>query len=267
METRIFILVTIVVFITLCFFILNSKRESFVEEYDDIERSEDFHSEKRNVGKMVENVEKKKGKKKKKNKKGINIEKQIVSTPNVIVDEPIVIHDTVRRDSKVDSSLEFTYLDEQCQKIKVQNAFPIQSVEVNDQAPIVPLVNNKCMNRVEKLKKPCKNRDVEYMKMKMKRDKERIERINNSEMFDDSDLKPKPNIDSPYGFVYFPNKYWSAWQKKAPVCIPAGNKCKVLPTYTQGTPVDVLDYTQIGSMMPKFNYSEEYEDTEIEVKN
>ena len=82
----------------------------------------------------------------------------------------------------------------------------------------------------------------------------------NSEIFDDSELKPKPQIDSPYGFVYFPNKYWNQWHKKAPVCTPT-HECKVLPTYTQGTPVDVLDYTQLGSLMPKFEYQEEYENS------
>ena len=110
------------------------------------------------------------------------------------------------------------------------------------------------------MKIKCESNDKDFIKKKHKRDLERLERINNSEMFDDSDLKPKPEVDSPYGFVFFPNKYWKQWHQKAPVCIPAGNKCKVLPTYTQGAPVDVLDYTQVGSMMPKFHYSEEYEE-------
>ena len=81
-----------------------------------------------------------------------------------------------------------------------------------------------------------------------------------SEMFDDSELKPKPEVDSPYGFVYFPNKYWKQWHRRPPVCTPT-DKCKILPTYTQGTPVDVLDYTQLGSIMPKFEYQEEYENS------
>ena len=86
----------------------------------------------------------------------------------------------------------------------------------------------------------------------------------NLEMFDDSELKTKPDVDSPYGFVFFPNKYWKQWQRKPPVCTPT-SKCKVLPTYTQGTPVDVLDYTQVGSMMPKFEYHEEFEDRVLKV--
>ena len=74
----------------------------------------------------------------------------------------------------------------------------------------------------------------------------------------DKYLEPKPNIDSPYGFVFFPNKYWKQWQEKAPVCVPT-SPCVVQPTATNGVPVDVLDYTQIGSIMPKFEYKEEYQ--------
>ena len=75
----------------------------------------------------------------------------------------------------------------------------------------------------------------------------------------DKYLEPQPNADSPYGFVFFPNKYWKQWQTKAPVCVPT-SPCKVQPTCTNGVPVDVLDYTQVGSMMPKFEYKEEYKE-------
>ena len=167
--------------------------------------------------------------------------------------DPIIIHDTIRRDSKVDSSLEYTYIDEQCQRIHTTPTFPTENIESNESAPLTPVV--KYTNSKDSTKKThCPKNKLEE-EIESRHEKE-IAKINNSEMFDDSELKPKPDVDSPYGFVYFPNKYWKQWHQKAPVCIPT-SKCKVLPTYTQGTPVDVLDYTQIGSMMPRFSYSEE----------
>jgi hypothetical protein len=77
------------------------------------------------------------------------------------------------------------------------------------------------------------------------------------DLYDDVLLKPNENIDSPYGFVFFPNKYWKQWGEKAPVCVPTSS-CLVQPSLSSGVPVDALDYTQIGSIMPKFEYREEY---------
>ena len=54
-----------------------------------------------------------------------------------------------------------------------------------------------------------------------------------------------------------PPQYWSVPQKRPPVCVPAkGKASSVLPIYDKGTPVDALDWTQVGSMLPKFEYNE-----------
>lgn len=253
MDIVIYVLLIIVVFMTLCFFIFNAKKESFVEGDEPEENNKYLKVREKEL-----KIPKSKNKNKNKNKQN---DDEIVKGNSKVVNDSIIIHDTVRRDSKIDSSLDFTYLDEQqCDRIQLKNKFPVQSVEVNEQAPITPLVDNNCVKNVEKMKIKCESRDKEYLKKKHIRDLERMTEMYGSEMFDDSALKPKPEVESPYGFVYFPNKYWKQWHQKAPVCIPAGNQCKVLPTYTQGAPVDVLDYTQVGSMMPKFTYSEEYEE-------
>ena len=174
------------------------------------------------------------------------------------ISDTIIIKDSLRRDSKVSSSLNFTYIDENCSNIS-KPTFSDEPIEKVSVEPKTPLVKEKCDNiknfpswNESKCKKSGPGNLNFYQKD-----------TNNdasfySEMFDDSDLKPKPNLDSPYGFVYFPNKYWKQWQNKSRVCRPV-SECKVLPTYTEGTTVDVLDYTQIGSMMPKFEYHEEYE--------
>jgi hypothetical protein len=178
----------------------------------------------------------------------------------VPVSDTIEIRDTVRRDSKVDSSLSYVYVDEQCGKI----VKPVENDYIEDQftvenfgkmGPGTPIIlgntnDSVVMARLEKDTErekcpPC-NLTIKTGDVK-------------SEMWDDADLKPKPEINSPYGFVYFPNKYWKMWHQKAPVCTPVNGACKVLPTYTEGTPVNVLDYTQIGSIMPKFEYKEEHE--------
>jgi hypothetical protein len=184
-------------------------------------------------------------------------------TGEVKVDDTIVIQDTMRRDSKIPSSLGFTYVDEKCSKIvkPVNSPYPTDTVQATE--PRTPLVtygdeygdeygrydDERSAARLALLKDNAKN---------VKKYDEKKEDFY-SEMWDDTDLKPKPEVDSPYGFVYFPNKYWKMWHQKAPVCNPVKGACKVLPTYTEGTPVNVLDYTQIGSIMPKFEYKEEYD--------
>lgn len=241
MDTQIVILFVIVILLTLSVFLFNGKpKESFhvnkpvvKEVIDGVENV--INEVKDDIEELVDDV-------------GEDVE-EIVASSEISVDDPIVIHDTVRRDSKVDTSLEYTYLDEQCKKIHMSKPiFPVEKLDTYESAPITPLVKHNTKNK-------CVQRDLDCLDKKHRRD---MDRINNSEMFDDSELKPKPDIDSPYGFVFFPNKYWKEWHQKAPVCIPT-SKCKVLPTYTEGTPVDVLDYTQVGSMMPKFSYSEEYD--------
>ena len=186
-----------------------------------------------------------------------DVEDDNIESKESVVDDTIVIKDTIRQNSKVPSSLHFTYIDEQCGNIvkdeDVQPDFPIEKVKSK---PITPMVNFN--NRQSSWdKSACKVSGPSHLTATQKfKNEENF----HSEMFDDSELKPKPEVDSPYGFVYFPNKYWKQWHRKPPVCTPT-DKCKILPTYTQGTPVDVLDYTQLGSIMPKFEYQEEYENS------
>tara|TARA_Y100000389_G_C17468588_1_gene528073 strand:+ start:3871 stop:4620 length:750 start_codon:yes stop_codon:yes gene_type:complete len=179
----------------------------------------------------------------------------VISSSESEVSEPIVLRDSVRRESKVGSSLDFTYLDENCDKIvkPMHHDYPIERIPETE--PITPIINNS--DRV-----PVSNDASDYVNSGSSIKELKEDPFFNSEMFDDSELKPKPDMDSPYGFVYFPNKYWKQWHQKAPICTPT-SKCKVLPTYTHGAPVDVLDYTQIGSMMPKFEYKEEYEEVDV----
>ena len=205
-----------------------------------------------------------------------------VASQKSVVRDSIVIKDTVRRESKIPSSLGFTYLDEQCEvrKDKYPN-FPVTSLDVKKTEPVTPLISgeNEHVNfqglagtNISGIPSSVSQKSVVEKLNYESVDKASRPRARHapsrrkddvySEMFDDSELKPKPDIDSPYGFVYFPNKYWKELQKKLPVCT-ASSKCKVLPTYTQGAPVDVLDYTQIGSIMPKFKYSEECEEKDM----
>lgn len=245
MDTQIVILFSIVLLLTLSVFLFQNKTTKSKESFHVSNRkpvlekvAEDVVEDIEDVAEdIIDDVK----------KTGEEIEEIVASGENSVTD-PIVIHDTVRRDSKVDTTLEYTYLDEQCKKIHMENPFPVEKLDSYEAAPITPIV--KYDNS-----KHCDQKNFDCLDKKHLRD---IEKINNSEMFDDSELKPKPGVDSPYGFVFFPNKYWKQWHQRAPVCVPT-SKCKVLPTYTSGAPVDVLDYTQIGSMMPKFSYAEEYD--------
>tara|TARA_Y100000389_G_scaffold204765_1_gene259496 strand:- start:21873 stop:22637 length:765 start_codon:yes stop_codon:yes gene_type:complete len=188
----------------------------------------------------------------------VQVEEETAAMP---VSDTIEIRDTIRRDSKVDSTLGYVYVDEQCGKIVrpeedlyLDHQFAKQNDNIIEPETFISGLSNpsnetndiqvisQLETEVEKCP-PCnfKSGDIK------------------SEMWDDSDLKPKPEVDSPYGFVYFPNKYWKMWHQRAPVCTPVNGACKVLPTYTEGTPVNVLDYTQIGSIMPKFEYKEDNE--------
>lgn len=69
--------------------------------------------------------------------------------------------------------------------------------------------------------------------------------------------QPSIKIASAYGWSYMPPHYWSVPQKRPPACIPSPeNTATVTPIYDKSVPVDVLDYTQVGSILPKFEYNE-----------
>lgn len=181
-----------------------------------------------------------------------------------------VKHPSTCRESKVGSSLEYAYVDDVTQNIDLDDAHtetnakikappfePAGNIDKLIIDPNVQQVPNKqtcpkpTLKNVDKID-ACSNKKTESTQ-NTKKTQHKIP------MYDEY-LEPKPEVDSPYGFVYFPNKYWKQWQQKAPVCVPTNaNACKVQAIYTTGVPVDVLDYTQIGSIMPQFKYSEEYQ--------
>ena len=72
-----------------------------------------------------------------------------------------------------------------------------------------------------------------------------------------SHKEPSRKIASSYGWSFMPPNYWSVPQKRPPSCIPSKkNTATVTPIYDKSVPVDVLDYTQVGSILPKFDYKE-----------
>lgn len=69
--------------------------------------------------------------------------------------------------------------------------------------------------------------------------------------------QPNPKIASSYGWSFMPPQFWSVPQKRPPSCVPSKqNTATVTPIYDKSVPVDALDYTQVGSMLPKFKYKE-----------
>tara|TARA_B100001113_G_scaffold43553_2_gene30779 strand:- start:237 stop:971 length:735 start_codon:yes stop_codon:yes gene_type:complete len=187
--------------------------------------------------------------------------------------EPVKINTgSHRRDSKIGSSLEFAYIDETCEDT-VNDDVKKELIEEVPQPPSEPgpkipmTVSTKCKPCLRELKSHTKNEsnqssdgtsDESSDESSEKTIDKNPDIMPHADLYDKY-LEPQPNADSPYGFVFFPNKYWKQWQTKAPVCVPT-SPCKVQPTCTNGVPVDVLDYTQVGSMMPKFEYKEEYKE-------
>lgn len=50
---------------------------------------------------------------------------------------------------------------------------------------------------------------------------------------------------------------WKDIPGRAPACIPSSDhKNNVLPLFTQGTPLNALEYTSVGGILPKFTYAE-----------
>ena len=69
--------------------------------------------------------------------------------------------------------------------------------------------------------------------------------------------EPSRKIASAYGWSFMPPHYWSVPQKRPPSCIPnKQDTATVTPIYDKSVPVDVMDYTQVGSILPKFEYNE-----------
>jgi len=91
-----------------------------------------------------------------------------------------------------------------------------------------------------------------------------IKTDNNSKVKYKTDIEfkhkePSKTIASAYGWSFIPPQFWSVPQQRPPVCIPHKNeKQKILPVLAKGAPVDALDWTQVGSILPKFEYNEVY---------
>ena len=70
-------------------------------------------------------------------------------------------------------------------------------------------------------------------------------------------MEPSKKIMSAYGWSYMPPQFWSVPQKRPPACIPSKKNTEtVVPIYDKSTPVDALDWTQVGSILPKYEYEE-----------
>ena len=64
---------------------------------------------------------------------------------------------------------------------------------------------------------------------------------------------------SAYGWSYMPPQAWSVPQKRPPVCIPEKDtQATVTPVFDKGTPVDAMSWTQANNLLPKTEYTEEY---------
>lgn len=80
--------------------------------------------------------------------------------------------------------------------------------------------------------------------------------INNNRF---SHMEPSKKMAQAYGWSYIPPYFWSVPQRRPPACIPQkGFESKVASIYDKSVPLDALQYTEGGSILPKFRYEEEY---------
>ena len=69
--------------------------------------------------------------------------------------------------------------------------------------------------------------------------------------------QPNQKVFSKYGYSFMPATSWSVPQQRPPPCIPQ-KSCPVCPVVDKGTPVDAVEWSQVGSILPKFEYKEVY---------
>ena len=69
--------------------------------------------------------------------------------------------------------------------------------------------------------------------------------------------QPDKKVFSKYGYSFMPATSWSVPQQRPPPCIPQ-KSCPVCPVVDKGTPVDAIEWSQVGSILPKFEYKEVY---------
>jgi len=83
-------------------------------------------------------------------------------------------------------------------------------------------------------------------------------KINNDLNKNNLNKKPKKlkKPISAFGYSYINPANWRIPQKRPPVCIGHCKKNKPAPLISKGTPLDALEYTKVGSLLPKFTYIE-----------
>ena len=146
----------------------------------------------------------------------------------------------------------------------------------------VPTKKNNAEKQIAELKKKIENQNKKINNLDSKvadsndkyfasiknRDSKLLEANDGVKPIDPSNFSFKPKIEfkhkepsrkiaSAYGWSFMPPHYWSVPQKRPPSCIPnKQDTATVTPIYDKSVPVDVMDYTQVGSILPKFEYNE-----------
>jgi hypothetical protein len=70
-----------------------------------------------------------------------------------------------------------------------------------------------------------------------------------------SHMEPTKEWADSYGWSFMPPQYWSVPQQRPPVCIPdKDTEATIQPAYTQGTPLDALDWNQPPVRKPAEEY-------------
>lgn len=65
-------------------------------------------------------------------------------------------------------------------------------------------------------------------------------------------------------YVYMPSKLWRNEMYRAPVCYQTTAQQIVHPMFSPGTPMDVVEFTGIGSILPTFQYENDQYNNESE---
>jgi len=154
--------------------------------------------------------------------------------------------------------------------LTTSNEVPKKVTKADSQKQIAEL-KKKIENqnkKINNLDSKVTNSTDKYFASVKNRDSKLLEANDGVKPIDPSNFSFKPNIEfkhkepsrkiaSAYGWSFMPPHYWSVPQKRPPACIPSKkNTATVTPIYDKSVPVDVMDYTQVGSILPKFEYNE-----------
>lgn len=154
--------------------------------------------------------------------------------------------------------------------LTTSNKVPKKVTKADSQKQIAAL-KKKIENqnkKINNLDSKVTNSTDKYFASVKNRDSKLLEANDGVKPIDPSNFSFKPSIEfkhkepsrkvaSAYGWSFMPPHYWSVPQKRPPACIPSKkNTATVTPIYDKSVPVDVMDYTQVGSILPKFEYNE-----------